>query len=92
MPIILVTLPAPLHRAAGGAGELVAEGETVAIALASLRQGHPTVTRLFLEKGNGPRRGVSLFLNGRDLRTLDGLDTVLRPGDRLEVVLLMAGG
>jgi molybdopterin converting factor small subunit len=50
------------------------------------------VTRLFLEKGNGPRRGVSLFLNGRDLRTLDGLDTVLRPGDRLEVVLLMAGG
>ena len=92
MPTILVTLPAPLYRAAGGVGELAAEGETVALALASLRGGHPAVARLFLEEGNEPRRGVSLFLNGSDLRTLDGLGTPLKPGDRLAVVLLMAGG
>ena len=49
MPTILVTLPAPLHRAAGGVGELVAEGETVALALASLRDSHPAVARLFLD-------------------------------------------
>ncbi len=92
MPSILVTLPAPLHRAAGGVGELVAEGETLALALAALRASRPAVTRLFLEEGNAPRRGVSLFLNGRDVRTLEGLDTPLQPGDRLSVVLLMAGG
>lgn len=92
MPSILVTLPAPLHRVAGGVGELVAEGETLALALAALRESRPAVTRLFLDEGNAPRRGVSLFLNGRDVRTLEGLDTPLQPGDRLSVVLLMAGG
>jgi hypothetical protein len=92
MPTIFVTLPAPLHRAAGGVGTLAAEGETVALALASLRHGHPAVARLFLAEGGVPRRGVGLFLNGCDLRTLDHLDTPVKPGDRLEVVLMMAGG
>lgn len=92
MPTILVTLPAPLHRAAGGVGELVAEGETVALALASLRDSHPAVARLFLDERNEPRRGASLFLNGRDLRSLAGLGTPLKPADRLAVVLLVSGG
>jgi molybdopterin converting factor small subunit len=92
MPTILVTLPTPLHRAAGGVGELAAEGETVALALASLRDGHPAVARLFLEESNEPRRGVSLFLNGSDLRSLAGLGTPLKPADRLAVVLLVSGG
>lgn len=92
MPTVLLTLPTPLHRAAGGVGELAVEGETVALALASLRAGHPALARLFLKEGNEPRRGVSLFLNGRGLRSLDELGTPLKQGDRLAVVLLMAGG
>jgi molybdopterin converting factor small subunit len=92
MPTILVTLPAPLHRAAGGVGELDAVGDTVALALASLRRSHPAVARLFLTENDEPRRGVSLFLNGSDLRSLDGLVTPLEPADRLAVVLLVAGG
>jgi molybdopterin synthase sulfur carrier subunit len=89
---IVVTLPAPLHRAAGGLGEIATEGDTVALALASLREGHAAVARLVLDEGNQPRRGVSLFLNGLDIRTLERLDTPLKPGDRLAVVLLVSGG
>jgi molybdopterin converting factor small subunit len=92
MAAIVVTLPAPFHRAAGGLGEIVAEGDTVARALASLRERHPAVTRLFLDESCEPRRGVSLFLNGSDLHGLAGSDTRLEPGDRLAVVLLVAGG
>ena len=92
MGSVVETLPAPLHRAAGGLGEIVAEGDTVSAALASLRACHPAVTRLFLDEAGEPRRGVSLFLNGSDLRALAGLNTPLEPGDRLAVVLLMAGG
>jgi molybdopterin converting factor small subunit len=89
---IVVTLPAPLHRAAGGLREIAAEGGTVAAVLTSLRRRNPAVTRLFLDEANGPRRGVSLLLNGTDLRSLALLETPVQPGDRLEVVLLMAGG
>ena len=92
MPSIHVTLPVPLRRAAGGPGDLTAEGDTVGAALASLRRGYPRAVRLFLREGDEPRSGVSLFLNGTDVRTLGGLDTPLEEGDRLVVVLLMAGG
>lgn len=92
MARVLVVLPAPLHRAASGFGELAAEGETVGAALADLRAAHPVVARLFLAQAGTPRRGVSLFLNGSDVRALRQLDTPLEEGDRLSVVLLMAGG
>lgn len=92
MPSVVLTLPAPFIRAAGGQGEIVAEGETVALALASLRTSHPNLVRLFLGENDEPRRGVSLFLNGSDLGSLDRLDTRLKEGDRLSIVLLMAGG
>ena len=92
MASLLVLLPAPLHRAAGGVGELEAEGETVGAALASLLERHPVVARLFLAEGGVPRRGVGLFLNGHDVRALRQLETPVAPGDRLAVVLLMAGG
>lgn len=92
MPRVVVTLPAPLHRAAGGQGELVAEGETVAEVLAALRRDHPVVARLFLKESCEPRGAVRLVLNGTDVRTLGGLATPLAEGSRLAVVLLVAGG
>jgi molybdopterin converting factor small subunit len=92
MPSILVTLPVPLRRVAGGSGEIAAEGDTVGAALASLRRGYPRAARLFLKEGDEPRSGVSLFLNGSDVRATGGLETPLEEGDRLVVVLMMAGG
>ncbi len=92
MPSIVVALPAPLHRAAGKVGELTAEGDTVAAVLASLRRDHPRVTRLFLKDSDEPRGAVRLVLNGSDVRVLQGLGTPLKEGDRLAVVLLVAGG
>ena len=92
MPNVVVALPAPLHRAAGGRGELAAEGETVGEALVRLRRDHPVVGRLFLKEGGEPRGAVRLVLDGTDVRSLAGLETPLRDGARLEVVLLVAGG
>lgn len=92
MPSVVVTLPAPFIRVAGGLGEIVTEGETVALALGALRESHPALVRLFLAENGEPRRGVSLFLNGSDVGSPDRLDTRLAAGDRLAIVLLMAGG
>ena len=92
MPRIVVILPTPLRRAAGGTREVDAEGETVGQALSSLRRLHPAVARLILHESDDPRPGVSLFLNVTDVRALGGLDAPLAPGDRLSVVLPIAGG
>ena len=92
MPGIVVILPTQLRRAAGGTREVYAEGETVAEALSSLRRLHPAVARLILQESDAPRPGVSLFLNATDVRSLDRPDSPLAPGDRLSVVLPIAGG
>jgi molybdopterin converting factor small subunit len=92
MPQIVVILPTPLRRAAGGAREVEAEGETVAEALASLRRLHPAVAHLILRESDVPRPGVNLFLNAADVRSLSRLDSPLAPGDRLSIVLPIAGG
>ena len=92
MPRIVVILPTPLRRAAGGTREVDGEGETVAEALSSLRRLHPAVARLILQESDAPRPGVALFLNEVDVRSLERLDSPLAPGDRLSVILPMAGG
>jgi molybdopterin converting factor small subunit len=50
------------------------------------------VARLILQESDAPRRGVSLFLNETAVRDLAGLGAPLAPGDRLSVVLPIAGG
>ena len=92
MPSIVLTLPAPLHRSAGGAGELEVEGETVAAALADVRSRRPALARRFLDDRDAPRPGVRLFLNGGGLSAPTGLLTPVAAGDRLAVVLLLSGG
>ena len=68
------------------------EGRTVGEALASLRGTHPRVAHLILQDSDEPRRAVALFLNDEDVRTLDRLETPVAGGDRLSVVLPVAGG
>lgn len=92
MPPIVVTLPSPLRSAAGGTREVTAEGDTVGAALASLRGTHATLAHRILNDLDRPRPGVKLFLNDTDVRALAELNTPLTPGDRLAVVLPLAGG
>ena len=92
MPLIVLEVPSPLRRAAGGTREVAAEGETVAEALASLRGSRPALARLILQDSHAPRPGVSLFLNGTQLEAAGRLEATLAPGDRLAVLLPIAGG
>ena len=47
--------------------------------------------RLFDDHGN-PRRFINIYVNGRDMRFLDKLETVLNEGDTISVIPAVSGG
>lgn len=70
--------------------EVRCEGETVGDALHDLLRREPRLSpRVFLDED---KLIVSIFLNGRSVRDLGGLDTPVAEGDKLLLVPPLGGG
>lgn len=89
---VTVRIPAPL-RALTGDRELVgAEGATLGEAIAHLDGAFPGLRERLCEDGGELRRFVNVFVNGEDVRFLDGLASPLADGDEVSIVPAVAGG
>ena len=86
-----VRIPPTLREQTGGARELPAEGETVRDLLEDLMSRFPQLRAQIVEDGDlAPF--VNVYVEGEDVRTRDGLDTVVRPGSTVILLPAMAGG
>jgi sulfur-carrier protein len=86
-----VRIPPTLRAEVGGARQLEAHGETVADVLEDLVSRHPALAPQLLDDGElAPF--VNVFVDGEDIRTLDGTETPVRNGDNLILLPAMAGG
>jgi molybdopterin synthase sulfur carrier subunit len=75
---------------ADGPRELHCEGATVGEALADCVARDPRLKpRIFREDGGV---WVGIFLNGRNVRSVDGMETVLADGDEIRLMPPIAGG
>ena len=89
MAKVFVKLPVGLVGP-GGPARLECEGATVGEALAACMAIEPRLRgRVFREDGS---LWVGVFLNGRNIRQKDGLDSTLSDGDELRVLPPIAGG
>jgi sulfur-carrier protein len=89
---VTVRIPTQLRELSGGAGELSAEGATVADVLKALEAAHPGFAeRLFDDQGE-LRRFVNVFVADEDIRFLDGVNTAVAPGATVSIVPAVAGG
>jgi molybdopterin synthase sulfur carrier subunit len=70
----------------------VPPGMPVSAVLERLFDQHPTLEPKILDAGGGLRRAVNIFVNGRSVRFLQGLDTELAPDDDLAIFPPVAGG
>ena len=86
-----IRIPPTLRTEAGGEREVEAEGATVRELLDDLTERFPALRERIYDDGQ-IARFVNVYLEGEDIRTLDGLDTPV--GRRSTVILLpaMAGG
>lgn len=86
-----IKLPAQLRDVAGGATEVTVDGGTVGSALESLFAQHGELRSRLTEDGE-LRRFVNVYLDGEDIRYLDGVDTALPAGSELTILPAVAGG
>lgn len=89
---ITVLIPTPLRRYTGGESRVQVAGANVASALDALEAQFPGIGERLRDDSGQIRRFVNLFVNGRNVRDADGIDTVLSPGDELGIIPAMAGG
>ena len=89
---IQVLIPTPLRSYTGGASKVEVTGDSVGAALDDLNTRHPGIGERLREPDGEIRRFVNVFVNGENVRKLQGIGTPLKPGDELGLIPAMAGG
>jgi molybdopterin converting factor small subunit len=89
---VVVRLPGQLRSLVGGVGEIPVEATTVREAIAAVDVAFPGLATRVLDDDGGLRRFVNVFVADEDVRFLNGLDTVLEPGQTVSLVPAVAGG
>jgi molybdopterin synthase sulfur carrier subunit len=86
-----VRIPPTLREQAGGQRELAAQGGTVRELLEDLMGRFPGLRTQLVEDGDiAPF--VNVYVEGEDVRTLDGMETPVQDGATVILLPAMAGG
>lgn len=89
---VTILIPAPLRRFTEDRASVQVEAKTVSEALAKLDELYPGIRERICEPDGRVRRFVSIFVNGKDIRSLQGVETPLADGDEVGIIPAMAGG
>ena len=87
-PEVMVLIPTPLRRFTGGEARVAVAAGDVAGALDALEAQFPGIGERLRDDSGQIRR----FVNGRNVRDGDGIDTALATGDEVGIIPAMAGG
>jgi molybdopterin synthase sulfur carrier subunit len=90
--VTAVRLPPVLRQHAGDAKQVEASGATLGEVVTELVTQHPGLRDQLLTADGGLHRFVNVYLNGKDVRYLGGLETPVGERDTLIVLPAMAGG
>jgi MoaD family protein len=90
MPV-RVKIPTQLREATDGEATAAVDGATVGEVLDSLYERFGELRSRIAEDG-GLRRFVNVYVDGEDIRFLDGLDTTVKDGDEITILPAVAGG
>ena len=89
---ILVRIPTPLRRMTNGEAKVELESSNVADMVEKLDSNYPGFKARLVDENGDLRYFVNIYLNGEDVRFLQGLDTSTNSGDEVSIVPAVAGG
>ena len=88
----IVRIPQVLRAAAGGNKQLELAGASVRDLVEGLVTEYPTLRGQLLTDDGELNRFVNVYVNGQDVRYLDGLATPVGERDEVRLLPAMAGG
>jgi len=89
---VRVHVPLPLRRLAGGLTEVEATGSSIREIIENLDASYPGMKERLFRGDEEPSRFVGIFVDGRDIRLLEGLETAVREDAVVTILPLAAGG
>ena len=89
---VTVKIPPQLRAAVGGQAAPQVAASTVGEALEALYAEHAELRERVSDGDGGLRRFVNGFLDGEDIRFLEGLETPVPEGAELTILPAVAGG
>ena len=89
---ILVRIPTPLRRMTNGEAKVELESSSVGELVEKLDSSYPGFKDRLVDENGDLRYFVNIYLNGEDVRFLQGLETSTNSGDEVSIVPAVAGG
>jgi molybdopterin synthase sulfur carrier subunit len=87
-----VFVPSPLRRLTGGQGKVSVEATTINDLIERLEADYPGVKERLLENNGEIKRFINVFVDGEEIRGLQGGDTPIEARTEVSIIPAMAGG
>jgi molybdopterin converting factor small subunit len=91
-PTITLHVPGPLRTYCAGASQLSFSAATVSAVLEEIERSQFPLFRNICDETGKLRRHLNVFVNADNIRDLNGVDTLLAPGDVLTILPAVSGG
>jgi sulfur-carrier protein len=87
-----VFVPTPLRRLTGGQSRVTVEATTVGELIECLETDYPGVKERLLDGDGEIKRFINVFVNGEEIRGLQGEATPIEATSEVSIIPAMAGG
>ena len=89
---VTVRIPTPLRKVTNGADKAEVEAGALSSIMSSLNTQFPGIRERLCNEDGSLRSFVNIYINGEDVRFLDGLNSETKSGDEVSIVPAVAGG
>jgi len=89
---IVVRIPTPLRKMTNGQAKVEVDSAVMGDLVDKLNSEYPGFKDRLVDEEGELRYFVNIYLNGEDIRFMDGLKTATADGDEISIVPAVAGG
>lgn len=88
----VLRIPTPLRAYTNGQSDVNVNGSNISEALTDLTFQYPTIKPHLFNEGGELRPFVNLFVGENNIKDLQGVNTLLKDGDKIMLIPSIAGG